>query len=379
VLLRGVHILLRGSRTGVPLAQAAVMAEVRRVALVTTSAELRPIVLRLAALVGAEVDVVGNSSAIRASWHAADAVVVGDDLAPAVAAAGLPRRVGVVVITAGSPDDGLWRSTVDVGATRLFVLPDDEPGLIDFLGDAADVPSANGAVIAVVGGSGGAGASTFAAALAICSARASPTLLIDGDRLGGGIDVLLGIERVAGARWADLAQTRGRLGTTALSGALPTVEGCAVLSWNRGGEGRLDAAAAESVVDAGLRAYRRVVVDLPRCLDADAAPLAAVADLIVVVVRAKVRATVAAAAVAAGLASYPGRRQVVVRDPSPGRLTAGQVAAALALPVVASVRSDSAVTKAAERGEPPVSRRRSELAAACQNVLGLLLDVPAAA
>jgi secretion/DNA translocation related CpaE-like protein len=355
------------------------MAEVRRVALVTASAELRPIVLRLAALVGADVDVVGSSSAIRTSWRAADALVIGDDLAAAVTAAGLPRRGRVVVITTGRPDDALWRSTVDLGAARLFVLPDDERGLVDFLGDAADVPAVNGAAIAVVGGCGGAGASTFAAALAICSARAGPTLLIDGDRLGGGIDVLLGIERVAGARWPDLAPTRGRLNTTALSEALPTVAGCSVLSWQRGGESRLDAAAADAVVDAGVRGYQRVIIDLPRCVDADTIPLAAVADVIVVVVPATVRATVAAAMVAAALGAYPGRRHLVVRDPGPGRLTVGQVGAALALPVAASVRSDSAITRAAERGELPISRRRSALASACHDVLGLLLDAPAAA
>jgi septum formation inhibitor-activating ATPase MinD len=164
-----------------------------------------------------------------------------------------------------------------------------------------------------------------------------------------------------------------------LSDALPTTAGCSVLSWHRAGETRLDAAAADAVVDAGVRGYRRVIVDLPRCVDADSVPLAAVADLIVIVVPATVRATVAATVVAAGLRAYPGRVHLVVRDPGPGRLTIGQVAAALALPVAASVRSDSAVGRAAERGEPPISRRRSALASACHDVLDLLPDAALAA
>ena len=60
----------------------------------------------------------------------------------------------------------------------------------------------------VVGGSGGVGASTFAAVLAAVTARA---MLVDIDVVGGGIDVLLGIEDVPGARWSGLRVGGGRL------------------------------------------------------------------------------------------------------------------------------------------------------------------------
>lgn len=355
------------------------MAEVRRVALLTARADVRSVVLRLAALVGAEVDVVGNSSGIRAAWRAAHAVIVGADLVAAVASPGLPRRGSVVVVTPDAPDDALWRWTVDLGATRLVVLPDDERLLLDFLGDSVDDPTPGGSAVAVVGGCGGAGASTFAAALALCSARTTPTLLVDGDRLGGGLDVLLGIEQVAGARWPDLAETRGRLSTAALTEALPTVTGCSVLSWDRSGSGPLDAAAAEAVVDAGLRGHGRVIVDLPRCLEPGIAALAAVADVAIVVVPATVRATAAAAVVAASLSTYCGRLQLIVRDPGSGRLTAAQVSDALALPVAATLHSDAAVSRAADRGEPPVRRGRSAMASACHDVLALPVGVAAAA
>ena len=63
-------------------------------------------------------------------------------------------------------------------------------------------------VLAVVGGSGGVGASTFAAALATAAA---PATLIDLDPVSGGIDVLLGIEDVPGARWSGLRLEGGRL------------------------------------------------------------------------------------------------------------------------------------------------------------------------
>jgi len=63
-------------------------------------------------------------------------------------------------------------------------------------------------VLGVVGGSGGVGASTFAAVLAAVTGRA---MLVDLDVVGGGIDVLLGIEDVAGARWSGLRVGGGRL------------------------------------------------------------------------------------------------------------------------------------------------------------------------
>ena len=62
------------------------------------------------------------------------------------------------------------------------------------LSDAAESPREDGrrgAVVAVIGGSRGAGASVFATALAQAAADA---LLIDADPWGGGIDLVFGSE-----------------------------------------------------------------------------------------------------------------------------------------------------------------------------------------
>ena len=64
-------------------------------------------------------------------------------------------------------------------------------------------------------------------------ARAS-TLLVDLDPLGGGLDLLLGAERLAGLRWPDLAGARGRLGGGMLRDALPRLDGLSLLSWAGG-------------------------------------------------------------------------------------------------------------------------------------------------
>ena len=66
-------------------------------------------------------------------------------------------------------------------------------------------------VIGVVGGCGGAGASTFACVLAATAATGWPAVLVDLDPVAGGIDVLLGIEAVPGARWSGLRLGGGRL------------------------------------------------------------------------------------------------------------------------------------------------------------------------
>ena len=61
-----------------------------------------------------------------------------------------------------------------------------------------------GAAVAVVGGCGGAGASVLAAALAVTAVRhGGRALLVDCDPLGGGLDLVLGAEHVAGLRWPD--------------------------------------------------------------------------------------------------------------------------------------------------------------------------------
>jgi hypothetical protein len=112
-------------------------------------------------------------------------------------------------------------------------------------------------VVGVLGGSGGVGASTFAALLA---AAAAPSVLIDADPVSGGADVLLGIESVAGARWSGLRVDGGHLDPRLLADGLPRWRSVAVLA--------ADAAppspsAALQVLEAASR-LGTVVLDLPR-------------------------------------------------------------------------------------------------------------------
>jgi secretion/DNA translocation related CpaE-like protein len=194
-------------------------------------------------------------------------------------------------------------------------------------------------------------------------------MLIDGDALGGGLDVLLGAEHLSGARWPDLIGTRGRLSATALLDAVPHVAGLAVLSWDRGECAAVPTDAAASVLDAATRAAVTVVVDLPRQLDAAGDVLLAGCDDLLLVVPATVRATAAAARVAARVSTVVPAPGLVVRPAGSPRLAARDMAAALGVPIRAVFPHDSGIAVAAQQGQPPLSRPRGPLYECCRSLL----------
>ncbi|WP_375477458.1 hypothetical protein [uncultured Jatrophihabitans sp.] len=193
------------------------------------------------------------------------------------------------------------------------------------------------AVLGVLGGSGGVGASSFAAALA---AAAAPAVLVDLDVAGGGIDVLLGIEREPGARWSGLRLAGGRLDPDTLVAGLARWAGCAVLAADTV---ELDAAAVGQVLETARDTGRTVVLDLPRhCCAARVAALA-VCDLVVVLVRADVPGVVAAHAAVGDLPAAPAGA-VVRRGPVPAADAARAVGVRLlgTLPALGSSPADLA-------------------------------------
>ena len=339
------------------------------VLLVTRDEGVRDAVARLAALAAAPLQLQPPGAAARAVWRAAGLVVLGPD---AVADPGGPRRDGVVVVTERPPDEALWQRAVAVGAEQVLTLPAGEARLLELLAAAAEPAHTRGFVLGIAGGCGGAGASTLAAGLALTAARAGAVILIDADPLGGGLDVLLGAEHRPGARWTDLAGTRGRLSAAALLDALPRLGGVGLVSWDRGDLTELPAEAAISLVDAASRAVPTVVVDLPRALDPAAQVCAAECDEILLVVPATVRASAAAVTVVRRLGPVAPVTGLVVCDAGSPRLAADDVASALGLPVRAQLRRDSDVAAAARQGRPPIVRPRGLLHECCRSLLAML-------
>lgn len=343
--------------------------------------DLLDAILRLAAAAGCELQRAVDPAQARGSWADAPLVLLDAPAAARCAQAGLPRRGDVVLAVRGEPQAPVWRHAVAVGAEHVIALPEAEPWLVAALTEAAEGPRPGGAVLAVIGGRGGAGASVFAAAVAVTAVRAGArALLVDCDPLGGGLDLVLGAEDLGGLRWPGIGVEGGRVPATALHAALPSPPigrrggELGVLACDRSTHGPAPAA-VRAVVEAGRRAGETVVCDLPRYLtDAAVAALSA-ADLVALVVPADIRSCAAGARVAALLAEHGRPVRLVVRGPAPGGVGPEEVARALGLPLLVAMRPEPGLARALERGDAP-ARPRGPLADAARTVLA---ELPAAA
>jgi secretion/DNA translocation related CpaE-like protein len=335
---------------------------------------LRDDVDRVAAAAGLQV-VHATDPSSRKVWTAAAVVLLDVQAARRCADRALPRRDRVVLVGRAEPGAAEWEAAIAVGAQQVITVPAQDGELMTELSDAAEAArddGRRGAVVAVVAGRGGAGASVFAAALA---QTAPDALLVDADPWGGGIDLVVGTEAEAGLRWPDLALQGGRLNFAALRDALPRRDGVSVLSVGRVG-GDIDAAPLGAVIDAGCRGGATVICDVPRRSTAAAETALDSADLVVVVAPADVRSCAAAAAITPWVSSLNPNAGVVVRGPAPSGLRSGDVAEIVGLPLLAAMRPQSNVAVVLERGGLRV-RRRSPLAAAARRVLTVLHQHPA--
>ncbi len=337
---------------------------------VTADDALLDDLLRLASISSASPDVAADAGAAVRRWLAAPLVLVGVDLADQVAAASPVRRAGVLLVGRDLDDATVWRRAVAIGAEHVVLLPDGEPWLVDRLADAAEGGGGEARTVAVVGGRGGAGATVLATALAVASVRrGSRTMLVDGDPLGGGIDLVVGGEDQAGLRWPDLVSTRGRVGAESLRSALPQVDDLRVLSWDRSDSLTIPGATMREVLAAGRRGSDLVVVDLPRRVDAAVEETLTRATTTLLVVPAEIRATAAAARVAAALTLACADVRLVVRGPAPSGLDGAVIAASLGLPLAGELAPEPRLAESLERGEPPGRRARGPLGRFCDRFL----------
>ncbi|OBJ47195.1 septum site-determining protein Ssd [Mycobacterium sp. 1423905.2] len=326
---------------------------------------------RVAAAVGVRVVYAsGRNPVSRKTWSAAAAVVLDEASADRCGQLGLPRRNHVSVLSAVDPTSVTWAAAVRVGAQQVLKLPAQEHDLVRALAEGAETvrdDTRRGAVVAVIGGCGGAGTSWFSVALA---RAATDALLMDLDPWGGGIDLLLGVEGLPGLRWPDLAVQGGRLNFSAVREALPRHRGISVLSGTRCSY-ELDAGAVDAVIDAGRRGGVTVVCDLPRRLTEAVVTATDTADLVVLITPCDVRACASTAALAPVLAAINPNVGLVVRGPSPGGLRAAEIADLAGVPLLASMRAHPRLAEQLERGGLRLGRR-SVLTTAARRVLGVL-------
>ncbi|MEU1213443.1 septum site-determining protein Ssd [Streptomyces sp. NPDC005791] len=330
----------------------------------TEDADLLDDLLRLCAAAGAVPEVHHGPPGERGGWERAPMVLVGDDAARGCR--GVARRPGVMLVGRDQDDPVVWRRAVEIGAEYVLRLPDSEGWLVDQIANAVEGTGRSALTVGVMGGRGGSGASTLACALAVTAARSGRrTMLIDGDPLGGGIDVLLGGEESEGLRWPNFARSKGRLGGGALEESLPALHGLRVLSWSRDDEVIVPPHAMRSVLAAARRLGGVVVVDLPRRVDESVAEALSQLDVGLLVVPGELRAVAAARRVASAARMVLEDLRVVARGPYTAGLDEQWVAQALGLPLVGDLPAELGLASAQDRGVPPGGNSRGALARFC--------------
>ncbi|WP_435746121.1 septum site-determining protein Ssd [Nocardioides sp. SYSU DS0663] len=333
--------------------------------LVTADPVLVDDVRRLAAAAGVEVAVAADPAAALRRWTGSPLVLVGADLAPELAHLGPARRPGVHVVAWGTAPEQLYRDAVALGAETVAELPGQESTLTGTLADLGEGGLTSGVVLAVVGGSGGAGATTFACALGQVAAGRGRTVVVDADPLGPGVDRVLGLEDREGYRWDALCRTTGRLGGRSLREALPRRHDLGVLGWHAGATEPLQPTAVREVLAAARRGHDTVVVDLPRSPGPAVDEVVARCDQLLVVVRPTVAGVSSAARLCARLEDRE-RVRLVVRGRGVDPVEVARVCGA---PVVAAMPDQRGLPEVVDLGLGPVRSPRSHLGRAAQAVL----------
>ncbi|CUR60569.1 Septum site determining protein [metagenome] len=319
--------------------------------------------LRLCAAAGVVPEVAVDAHAALRSWSGPPLVLLGSDVVADLAALTPQRRDGVHVVASADAAPDLLRLALRLGAETVAELPRAEAQVIEALSDLGE--RAPALTVGVVAGSGGAGASTFACALAQLAAVAGPTVLIDLDPWGAGLDRLLGCESDPGARWQDLGHTEGRLGARALREALPGRGGLGVLTWAPDETVSLPSVGAREAFAAAQRGHRTMVIDLPRLQDPIVEDVVARCDHLFVVVHASLTG-VAAAGRVCGRWGRAGATSLVVRRPGLG---VAEVSEVLGLPVSAELGTQRGLAEAVDLGVGPIRSRRGPLARAATAAL----------
>lgn len=329
--------------------------------------------MRLAAAAGVTPVVVRDAAAALAPWSRAPLVVVGADLVGSVAALAPPRRPGVHVVGQGRLPDDVFRAALGCAAETVAELPASDAWLVELLTDAQDGAVSPGLVVGVVGGSGGAGATVFAAALATAAAQRGPALAADLDVQGPGLDRVLGMEDVPGVRWDALVQATGRLSARSLRESLPARRDLAVLAWPAERPAAVPPFAVREVLSAAVRGFETVVVDVPRHGGSLHDEVLARCDHVVLVTTLTVPGVASASRTVARLpASVP--LHLVTRGRA-GGATPEEVARVLRVPLRVAMRDQRGLDEAIDLGVGPDRGGRGALTRAARLVLDALRPV----
>lgn len=199
-------------------------------------------------------------------------------------------------------------------------------------------------LVAVVGGCGGAGASTLAVGLAVAALELGRcAVLFDADALGGGLDRLVAAATDVERREDDPAEPeawphdsdpprRRGPGARVPSGRLSLV------TWALRGGGNIPVSGMRNALRELRDGTDLVVVDLPRALDDAAQLVLSEATHSLVIAPVSERAAVATARLLPKLTAVGPRPELVARLPARDELTPREFADLLVLPLAGVVR-----------------------------------------
>ncbi len=253
----------------------------------------------------------------------------------------------IVLCRAG---EGAWarESAAAWGCSHVVELPTGSPWL-----GAQLAPQRRSALLGVVGGVGGIGATTVAIACAV--GAGDDCLLVDADPDSSGLDLPLGIAEGAGVRWSEIPDSAEPLDPGLLRSALPQVGQVAVVTGSGVGLGWGVASGASAlgpgagrmagVLGVGRAEYGRTVVDAGR--GRLPAGLLGPGDAVALVLPATLAGVVAGKRLLGGLAS---QRVVVLLRPT-GWVPADEVAEQLGVPAVLEIPRLRRAAELAECGD----------------------------
>ena len=193
--------------------------------------------------------------------------------------------------------------------------------------------------VAVLGGCGGAGASTLAAGLARSALRSGrAVVLVDGDPLGGGLETLLAEELSPGdPSRHGIAGPHGSAGSVGAAIALfprrPRQSALTVLSWGRPDGATIPPDAMRLALSELAGTAELLVVDLPRTLGDATRVAAAYATHSLLIVPVAERPAISAHRLLTQLGVLGPRPGLVARLPSRDLLDPAQLAKVLRLPL----------------------------------------------
>ena len=217
-------------------------------------------------------------------------------------------------------------------------------------------------VVGVLGASGGLGVSSLAVAVGLRACeRFGATVCLDGDGVGGGLDVTACLEHLPGLRWPDLESAQGQVDGAALLRALPAEGSLRVLAARA-------AAPGQDVMVATLAALAELcpvtVVDLGRSLR-----LVDQCTHVVLVSGMTARHLADAAALAPLVNERSPDVRLALRAARRDPVHPEDVASLLDLPLATVLHQDPRAVTDADRARMPGARPSSALARAAEDVV----------